>query len=192
LTTHLLSIAGVQDGAMFLPSDGAQRLAAIAVAPGLTADALRRDLARRVDPAFLPRTIALVDALPRNAAGKLPLAALRELVLRAPRAAAKRARRELTAQKSFDPSHPALPGHFPDRPIVPGVLLLASVEDLLCDAGLRVIECVNAKFLVPVLPEQQVTIRIEIDDDVAARFEIVGAERTVATGIFRCSLESGT
>jgi len=192
LTTHLLSIAGVQDGAMFLPSDGAQRLAAIAVAPGLTADALRRNLARRIDPAFLPRTIALVDALPRNAAGKLPLAALREVVLRAPRAAAKRAHRELTAQKSFDPSHPALPGHFPDRPIVPGVLLLASVEDLLCDAGLRVIECVNAKFLVPVLPEQQVTIRIEIDDDVAARFEIVGAERTVATGLFRCSLESGT
>jgi acyl-CoA synthetase (AMP-forming)/AMP-acid ligase II len=192
LTTHLISIAGVQDGVMFLASDDAQRLAAVVVAPGLTADALRRDLARRIDPAFLPRKIALVDALPRNAAGKLPLAALREVVLRAPRAAAKGVRRELTAQKSFDPSHPALAGHFPNRPIVPGVLLLASVEDLLCDAGLRVIECVKAKFLAPVLPEQRVTIRIDIDDDTAARFEIVGAERTVATGIFRCSPESGT
>jgi acyl-coenzyme A synthetase/AMP-(fatty) acid ligase len=192
LTTHLLSISGVQDGVIFLPSDDAQRLAAVVVAPGLTNDALRRDLARRIDPAFLPRPIAFVDALPRSAAGKLPLAALREIVLRVPRAAAKGARRELTAQKSFDPSHPALRGHFPDRPIVPGVLLLASVEELLLDAGLRVIECVNAKFLVPLLPQQQVTIRIDVDDDIAARFEIVGAERTVATGIFRCSLESGT
>src|SRR4029077_3068790 len=122
-------------------SDDAPRVAALAVAPSRTVDDLRGELAQRVDAAFLPRPFLLVDALPRTAAGKLPLAALRVLAARASTTAESGATPEALEMKtSFHHTHPAIPGHFPGRPIVPGVLLLASVEQLLRDAGLRVVE----------------------------------------------------
>ena len=42
-----------------------------AVAPGLTAAALRAQLRHRLDPIFMPRPLVLLDALPRNSTGKL-------------------------------------------------------------------------------------------------------------------------
>jgi len=80
---HLLSsLPGVQDGAFFMPDDaGAQvtRLAAAVVAPTLDADTLIAVLREHLDPVFLPRPLLFVDALPRNATGKLPRAALQAL-----------------------------------------------------------------------------------------------------------------
>jgi acyl-coenzyme A synthetase/AMP-(fatty) acid ligase/3-hydroxymyristoyl/3-hydroxydecanoyl-(acyl carrier protein) dehydratase len=187
LTRQLLALAGVEDGSVFLPIDDAPRVAALVVAPGRTLDDLRSELAQRVDAAFLPRPLLLVDALPRTAAGKLPLAALRELVAHASAPAERGATPEaLETNTSFPHTHPAIPGHFPGRPIVPGVLLLASVEQLLRDAGLRVVECTQAKFLAPVLPEQMVAIRVEVDQRSSARFEIVAAARIVVAGSLRC------
>ena len=84
LTHQLTTIPGVLDGAYFMPdeaaSTGVTRLAAVVVAPGLTAAALRQALRSRVDPAFLPRPLVFVDALPRNDTGKIPREALRHLV----------------------------------------------------------------------------------------------------------------
>jgi acyl-coenzyme A synthetase/AMP-(fatty) acid ligase len=79
LNHHLNSIEGVRDGVFVVPEpqpEGVARLAAYVVAPGLTGKALLAALRRRIDPAFLPRPLHLVDALPRNAAGKLPREAL--------------------------------------------------------------------------------------------------------------------
>jgi 3-hydroxymyristoyl/3-hydroxydecanoyl-(acyl carrier protein) dehydratase len=87
----------------------------------------------------------------------------------------------------FAHDHPALPGHFPGRPIVPGVLLLASVEDMLRAAGLRVIACATAKFLAPVLPDQMLDIRADVDEGADVRFEIAAAGRTVAAGSLHCA-----
>ena len=42
------------------------------VAPGLTPAALTQALRERIDPVFLPRPLLFVEALPRNATGKLP------------------------------------------------------------------------------------------------------------------------
>lgn len=82
LNHHLNSIAGVEDGVFFMPDEpghgGTTRLAAVAVAPTLTPDALMARLRERIDPAFLPRPLRLVDELPRNATGKLT----REVLLR--------------------------------------------------------------------------------------------------------------
>jgi acyl-coenzyme A synthetase/AMP-(fatty) acid ligase len=76
LNHQLNAIPGVQDGVFLLPrEDGPQgigRLTALVVAPGLTAAALTRALRERIDPLFLPRPLLFVDALPRNATGKLP------------------------------------------------------------------------------------------------------------------------
>lgn len=80
LNAALLAIEGVRDGAFFVPDESAgARLVAFAVAPGLTAATIRVALRRRIDPAFLPRPLHLVPALPRSESGKLPRSALAEL-----------------------------------------------------------------------------------------------------------------
>jgi acyl-coenzyme A synthetase/AMP-(fatty) acid ligase len=85
LNFHLNSIAGVKDGAFVMPEedDGrVTRLMAFVVAPGLTSEAVLSALRERIDPAFLPRPLCLVEALPRNETGKLPRRAVDELVTR--------------------------------------------------------------------------------------------------------------
>jgi acyl-coenzyme A synthetase/AMP-(fatty) acid ligase len=82
LNAQLNAIPGVIDGAFFLReemsgSTGVTRLAAVVVAPGLTAAALTEQLRQLIDPVFLPRPLLIVDELPRNSTGKLPQQALR-------------------------------------------------------------------------------------------------------------------
>jgi acyl-coenzyme A synthetase/AMP-(fatty) acid ligase len=75
LTQVLLEIPGVIDSVIFQPPEdsGAPvgRLAAMVVAPGMSAAELRRHFAARVDAAFIPRPLRLVDSLPRAESGKL-------------------------------------------------------------------------------------------------------------------------
>jgi acyl-coenzyme A synthetase/AMP-(fatty) acid ligase len=52
---------------------------AFVVAPGRARSQILAALRARLDPVFLPRPLVLVDALPRNATGKLPRAELRAL-----------------------------------------------------------------------------------------------------------------
>ena len=63
--------------------------------------------------------------------------------------------------------HPSLPGHFPDAPLVPGVLILDEVRAALLDwqkdyelAAIRTV-----KFLQPLKPEQQFTICLSANND---------------------------
>jgi acyl-coenzyme A synthetase/AMP-(fatty) acid ligase len=87
LNAQLIAIPGVIDGAFFLRgaadldvgSGGTARLAAAVVAPGLEAGTIIEHLRRRIDPVFLPRPLLMVERLPRNATGKLPLQALQAL-----------------------------------------------------------------------------------------------------------------
>jgi acyl-coenzyme A synthetase/AMP-(fatty) acid ligase len=87
LNLQLNAIEGVQDGAFFWPEsddadklDGVTRLIAFVVAPGMSLAQLQAALRQRIDAAFMPRPLYLVDALPRNATGKLPHAALLALL----------------------------------------------------------------------------------------------------------------
>ena len=87
LNAQLNAIPGVVDGAFFLRDGdtggtGVARVAAIAVAPTLSIAELTEQLRRRIDPVFLPRPLVLVDRLPRNATGKLPLQVLQSLAER--------------------------------------------------------------------------------------------------------------
>jgi len=76
LTNTLLEIPGVIDGVIFQPPEHAEgrveRLAAFVVAPNWRATDLRQHLSERIDAAFMPRPLRLVDALPRAESGKLP------------------------------------------------------------------------------------------------------------------------
>ena len=83
LNYQLTDIEGVIDGVFFMP-EGQEgtvtRLIAFAVAPGERADIILANLRKRIDPAFMPRPLYLVDALPRNPTGKLPKGALETLM----------------------------------------------------------------------------------------------------------------
>jgi acyl-coenzyme A synthetase/AMP-(fatty) acid ligase len=88
LNYHLNAIPGVRDGAFMLPRredrDGrVTRLVAFAVAPGIEPGAILAVLRQRVDPAFLPRPLYIVDALPRDAVGKLSHEAAQRLAAQA-------------------------------------------------------------------------------------------------------------
>jgi acyl-coenzyme A synthetase/AMP-(fatty) acid ligase len=84
LNQQLGAIPGVEDGVFLPPADEAAdsvaRLAALVVAPAHTPASLMQALRERIDPIFLPRPLLFVDALPRNATGKLPARLALELL----------------------------------------------------------------------------------------------------------------
>ena len=88
LNLQLMAIAGVIDGAFFMPDTGAPedvtRLTAFVVAPTHTSATLMAALRERIDSVFLPRPLVFVDALPRNATGKLSHDALKQLAAARP------------------------------------------------------------------------------------------------------------
>lgn len=91
LNYQLNAIPGVRDGIFILPAEegddvhaGVRRLTALVVAPELTPATLMQALRQRIDPIFLPRPLLFVDALPRNATGKLPSQAARAFLASLP------------------------------------------------------------------------------------------------------------
>lgn len=92
-------------------------------------------------------------------------------------------------QFSIPADHPCLPGHFPGRPLVPGVVVLEAVLQALAQRGV-VIEALRlpqVKFLQPLLPEQvaQVVLEGGLDGELEHgpwRFEVKSQGRIVASG----------
>jgi acyl-coenzyme A synthetase/AMP-(fatty) acid ligase len=80
LTRRLLAIEGVKDAVVFQPETAdagtIRRVVALVVSPSLSANEVLSKLAPSVDPAFMPRPLIVVDALPRNELGKIPREAL--------------------------------------------------------------------------------------------------------------------
>jgi 3-hydroxymyristoyl/3-hydroxydecanoyl-(acyl carrier protein) dehydratase len=74
-------------------------------------------------------------------------------------------------RRSITADHPSLPGHFPDSPLVPGVLILdevlAALRDWQKDCQLTGIRTV--KFLQPLKPEGPFTICLSTSNDDASR-----------------------
>ena len=63
------------------------------------------------------------------------------------------------------PDHPSLPGHFPGRPVVPGVVLLDRVLELIeleypASAGI-LLRLSQVKFLQPLLPGETAVIDLQ-------------------------------
>lgn len=82
-----------------------------------------------------------------------------------------------------EPSHPALPGHFPGNPVVPGVVLLERVAATWQAWRGVAVERLDAKFLRPLRPGEDATIELRGDDQ-RVRFEIRRAEGdTLARGV---------
>ncbi|TKC86997.1 beta-hydroxyacyl-ACP dehydratase [Trinickia terrae] len=203
LNHQLTAIPGVTDGVFFMPdatasAHGGQhepvaRLAAFVVAPALgTADILRA-LRERIDAAFMPRPLVLVDALPRNEAGKLPRETLAALLASSTRSARRDQAQGGASKPPAQPvtfeiplDHPALPGHFPGQPIVPGVVLLdhaISGIGRALDRELGACKISSAKFLSPALPGVPLALSFRMLDSGAIDFSVTTDSRTVATGV---------
>lgn len=91
-----------------------------------------------------------------------------------------------TATLEIPADHPALPGHFPGNPIVPGVVLLdaalAQIETAL-RLDLREYQLASAKFLAIVRPGERLAIEYEALANRSVRFTIRNAEQAVASGV---------
>lgn len=87
------------------------------------------------------------------------------------------------------PGHPALPGHFPGAPIVPGVMLLEQVLAAIAQAGgtTAPLRLPQVKFLRPLLPGE--TARVQLDPCESGtssarrwRFRVLRGDAVLATG----------
>lgn len=85
--------------------------------------------------------------------------------------------------------HPALPGHFPGYPIVPGVVQLNQVGKACARwlPGMRITGWPQIKFASPLLPEEDFVIRLESTAPGRARFTLHVGERLVSSGQFTYS-----
>jgi 3-hydroxymyristoyl/3-hydroxydecanoyl-(acyl carrier protein) dehydratase len=90
---------------------------------------------------------------------------------------------------SIAADHPAYAGHFPGRPILPGVVLLdAALYALACRQGMvGLAQLKSAKFHSPVQPGEALTLHATASPTGGFRFEIrcrdsSGGDRNVASG----------
>ncbi len=199
LNFHLNRIEGVEDGAFWLPdevAEGVVRPVAFVVAPALSEREVIAALRLHLEPAFVPRRVVKVAALPREATGKLTVAALRRFALQAlsdgrappaPDLASGGAEAPTEADFHIAPDHPAFAGHFPGRPLLPGVVLLSLVLQALdAQPALRdrlgaAPSIDNAKFLKPVGPDTWLRVALRTQGAGVA-FEVRAGEAAVVRG----------
>ena len=96
-----------------------------------------------------------------------------------------------TSILSFPSDHPALAGHFPGNPVVPGVVILEAVREVALEAyaatnptvfgGAQLLSIRQVKFLSLLRPDQEIRIEITMDGDVV-RFRCLRGTDTIATG----------
>lgn len=93
---------------------------------------------------------------------------------------------------TIPPDHACLPGHFPGRPLVPGVVVLERVVDAIeavhgpLPAPLRLPQ---VKFLQPLLPGEVADVAIEAVDGPAPRwrFRVLRGDTVLASGELACA-----
>ncbi len=88
--------------------------------------------------------------------------------------------------------HPAFEGHFPGRPLLPGVVLLERVIEeagKLGDGPLKIRELPWVKFLAPLSPGDGATVRFRREPGIL-HFEVFRGRERVAQGVFHVGAET--
>ncbi len=94
---------------------------------------------------------------------------------------------EIEKEDCIAPDHPALDGHFPGNPIVPGVLILEQVGLAIEELGscVEITQLHRVKFTAPLRPSDRFRIRISETEPQRFRFECSRVDgTTVAIGDF--------
>jgi acyl-coenzyme A synthetase/AMP-(fatty) acid ligase len=159
---------------------------------------LADDLALHWDRVLLPRAWRYLDALPRDAQGKTPLALLRELFTgsRAPVLLAEtRGPLSLAREVTVPDDLVFLEGHFDGFPVVPGVVQLGWVieaAEAAFGAAPAVAAVENLKFKDLLLPGQRLILEASWSErrDVL-RFRLAAGERVFSTGRLRLRPRGG-
>lgn len=92
-------------------------------------------------------------------------------------------------------SHPSLPGHFPNRPVVPGAVILteiAAAAQSLLGADAHVTGIPSAKFITPLLPEQRCELVLTDNNAGSITFDLTHNDQRVASGNLRYQRASTT
>jgi hypothetical protein len=208
LNRSLTDVPGVEDGVYVVPDQASttsshdesrppRRLAALYVSATLSPQDVLHALRARIDSAFLPRPLYRVAALPRNAIGKLPRAALTTLLAkcRLETKLAEQSRSRGSIERMVVPAeHPALSGHFPNSPIVPGVVILARVLEAI-RTQLPHVELgtlLKVRFHSPLMPGQGFVVCPQLQEE-QTRFEVrlsdaaqVGPGALLVSGQWSC------
>ena len=84
---------------------------------------------------------------------------------------------------SIPSDHPSLPGHFPDRPIVPGVVVLEHVLEAIetVHGPLGALRLPQVKFAQPLLPDETADVVIS-GATPRWRFRVLRGETLLASG----------
>ena len=129
LNQMLTSLEGVDDGVIVqLPSPDLNSRPLGIVVSSLSDRHLTQALRKSCDPCFVPKQWLFVKTLNRNANGKIIQHELHRLI-------------ETHYPKPcfiIDDTHPALAGHFPNNPIVPGVVIIDHIVELANHKDLKV------------------------------------------------------
>ena len=91
-------------------------------------------------------------------------------------------------------THPALAGHFPGNPIVPGVVILDAVISAAVawlGASFQVRGLSHAKFLAPLKPDQAARIELVLRGSLI-EFSVYRAEATIAKGTLSGTLDTAS
>lgn len=181
IVARVRELAGVDDVAA-VPlhvGDGRGTAIGLAVATTRTPDEIRDHLARAFEASVVPRAIACVATLGRDATGKLPRSRVLALLGRDD---------DHQARVVIDPALPCFVGHFPGDPIYPGAMLLDAVvfpavreawPGLAHPSGI-----LRAKFSEPIRPGDALEVGLVRKDDVVT-FDVRRGGVSCASGRLR-------
>ncbi|MFW5443601.1 MAG: hypothetical protein ACKE51_04750 [Methylococcaceae bacterium] len=93
---------------------------------------------------------------------------------------------EISQEYCIPSSHPCLAGHFPNSPIVPGVVILDYTGALLRNwkTKTRIKTLSQAKFHHPLYPEQSFIIHLMQTTEHSIKFKCLRAEDKLLSGTF--------
>lgn len=186
LNHKLNRIENVQDGVFFVPDeipgeDKILRLCAFVVAEKITEAEILARLCEVIDSVFLPRPLIKLNQLPYNSIGKLPRKALTELYVKHSK---KGGSVLLNKEFTINSEHPSLAGHFPDHPLVPGVVILDEILSAihLYDSRAVLESVTHLKFLAPLKADKVCQLTMNLNDYAKVLIECRLAGRVIVKG----------